>query len=140
MNVPLVNFYHPDRKTKPGLKVGQKSFNKAFIRLLLRSESFRAASRIYRQRFREECAHERKNKIPIFTTYLKNVIIKYGHDYTKMSEAIRSSKCKVPWTNQDIEEADRRAKEELELSCVPCMMMEGDADEGSCSSGEGEGD
>jgi hypothetical protein len=56
MNVPLVNFYHPDRKTKPGLRVGQKSFNKAFIRLLLRSESFRAASGIYRQRFREECA------------------------------------------------------------------------------------
>lgn len=37
MNIPLVNFYHPDKKTRPGLKVGQKSFNRSYIRLLLRS-------------------------------------------------------------------------------------------------------
>jgi hypothetical protein len=37
MNVPLVNFYHPDKKTRPGLRVGQKSFNKSYVRLLLRS-------------------------------------------------------------------------------------------------------
>jgi hypothetical protein len=41
LNIPLVNFYHPDKKTKPGLKIGQKSFNKSYIKLLLRSDSFR---------------------------------------------------------------------------------------------------
>jgi len=41
LNVPLVNFYNPDRKTKPGLKTGQKSFNKSYIRLILKSDSFR---------------------------------------------------------------------------------------------------
>lgn len=51
MNVPLINFYHPDKKTRPGLKVGQKSFNRCYVRLLLRSESFRAVSRAYRGRF-----------------------------------------------------------------------------------------
>ncbi len=41
MNIPLVNFYHPDKKTKPGLRTGQKSFNLSYIKLLLRSDSFR---------------------------------------------------------------------------------------------------
>lgn len=27
LKTPLVDFYHPDKKTKPGLKTGKKSFN-----------------------------------------------------------------------------------------------------------------
>ena len=55
MNVPLVNFYHPDKKTRPGLRVGQKSFNKSYVRLLLKSEVFRDVSRAYRKRFYDDC-------------------------------------------------------------------------------------
>jgi len=99
MNIPLVNFYHPDRKTKPGLRVGQKSFNKSYIKLLLRSDSFREISKQYRLKFMDESIKERTQKIPKFVTYLKGVMLKHGNDYKKVSEAIRSSKCKVPWTN-----------------------------------------
>ncbi len=41
-NVPLINFYHPDKKTKPGLYVGQKSFNSTYIKLILKSKTFRS--------------------------------------------------------------------------------------------------
>ena len=37
MGIPLINFYHPDKKTRPGYRCGQKSFNSTYIRLLLRS-------------------------------------------------------------------------------------------------------
>ena len=55
MNVPLINFYHPDKKTRPGLRVGQKSFNRSYVKLLLRSEVFREVSQAYRGRFYQEC-------------------------------------------------------------------------------------
>ena len=111
MGIPLLNFYHPDKRTRPGLKVGQKSFNKAYIRLLLRSDSFRDASRLYRGKFILECKEERNEKIQKFSKYLRGVIAK---NPAKISEIIRSSKCKVPWSTQDIVEADRRACEDLE--------------------------
>jgi hypothetical protein len=38
--IPIINFYHPDKKTKPGLKTGQKSFNLVYIKLILKSKSF----------------------------------------------------------------------------------------------------
>lgn len=38
---PLASFYHPDKNTKPGLVVGQKTFNLSYIRTLLKSKSFR---------------------------------------------------------------------------------------------------
>ena len=80
MNVPLVNFYHPDKKTRPGLRVGQKSFNRAYVRLLLRSDVFRQVSLAYRNRFYQECINERQKKVGKFVTYLKGVINKYGCD------------------------------------------------------------
>lgn len=52
MGIPLVNFYHPDKKTKPGLRTGQKTFNQSYIKLLLRSDSFREVSRSYYKQFR----------------------------------------------------------------------------------------
>jgi len=113
MNVPLVNFYHPDKKTRPGLTIGQKSFNRAYIRLLLRSEVFREVSRDYRQRFYQECLTERRTKLCRFTAYLRGVVNKCDGDRERMIEAIKSSKCKVPWSNNDIAEADRRAREDL---------------------------
>jgi hypothetical protein len=114
MGVPLVNFYHPDKKTKPGLRTGQKSFNLAYIKLLLRSDSFREVSRSYYRHFRAECLAERCTKIPKFVSYLRTVIMKHGHDPQQMIRMIQSSKCKIPWTSREIEEADRRAFAELQ--------------------------
>lgn len=113
MGIPLVNFYHPDKKTKPGLRTGQKSFNLAYIKLLLRSDSFREVSRSYYRHFKADCLAERASKIPKFVTYVKGVILKHGHDPQRMAEMIQSSKCKIPWSNSEIEEADRRAMIEL---------------------------
>lgn len=126
MGVPIVNFYHPDRKTKPGLRVGQKSFNKSFIKLLLRSDSFRQTSQTYCLRFRQDCIDERRVKLPKFVAYLKNLVIKYGHDFDRMAEVIRSSKCKVPWTSEEIEEAGRRARVELDHYSSTCHEAEPD--------------
>ena len=41
MGIPIINFYHPDKKTRPGFKSGQKSFNASYIRLLLKSIDFK---------------------------------------------------------------------------------------------------
>ena len=114
MNVPLVNFYHPDKKTRPGLRVGQKSFNKSYVRLLLKSEVFRDVSRAYRKRFYDDCLEERQKKVGKFVSYLKGVVNKYGCNAQKMKEVIRSKNCKVPWSNFEIAEADRRALDDLE--------------------------
>ena len=102
MNVPLVNFYHPDKKTRPGLRVGQKSFNQSYVRLLLKSDIFRDVSRTYRGRFKEECVAERRKKVGKFASYLKGVVNKYGSDFEKMKEVVRSSKCKIPWSSMEI--------------------------------------
>lgn len=37
LNIPLINFYHPDKKTKPGLSTGQKSFNSSYVKTILKS-------------------------------------------------------------------------------------------------------
>ena len=37
----ITNFYHPNKKTRPGLEVGHKTFNLAYVRLLLKSKTFR---------------------------------------------------------------------------------------------------
>ncbi len=41
LKIPLINFYHPDKKTKPGLSTGQKSFNSSYVKMILKSLSFR---------------------------------------------------------------------------------------------------
>lgn len=121
-----MNFYHPDKKTKPGLHTGQKSFNLSYIKLLLRSDSFREVSRAYYRHFKTECLAERATKIPKFALYLRRLILRHGHDPLLMQEAIHSSKCKVPWSNRDIEEADRRAMAELEQVKVQQSQKGGD--------------
>jgi hypothetical protein len=42
---------------------------------------------------------------------------------------IQSSKCKIPWTNKEIEEADRRAIAELEHRKVLQSQKGGDEEE-----------
>lgn len=37
----------------------------------------------------------------------------HGHDPKMIIELIRARKCKVPWSNIELEEADRRAIAEL---------------------------
>lgn len=39
--IPITSFYHPNRKTKPGLAIGYRTFNYRYIKLLLKSSSFR---------------------------------------------------------------------------------------------------
>lgn len=41
LSIPITSFYHPNKKTKPGLHIGYKSFNSKYIKLLLRSSSFK---------------------------------------------------------------------------------------------------
>jgi hypothetical protein len=57
--LPITSFYHPDKKTKPGLKVSFKTFNINYIRLLLRSKSFRGIVKHYHKVFPDECLKER---------------------------------------------------------------------------------
>jgi hypothetical protein len=64
--------------------------------------------------FFEECVAERQRKVGKFATYLRGVLKKYGYDAKKMKEVIKSSKCKIPWSNQEIAEANRRALDDLE--------------------------
>jgi hypothetical protein len=80
MGVPLVNFYHPDKKTKPGLRTGQKSFNLSYIKLLLKSDSFREVIKNYHKKFRQECLAERRLKIPKFLGYIRNALSQHGSD------------------------------------------------------------
>lgn len=50
--------------------------------------------------FYQECLDERQAKVGKFANYLRGVAHKYGEDKGRMMEAIKSSKCKVPWSNQ----------------------------------------
>ena len=63
VSVPITDFYHPNKKTRPGLACGQKTFNMSYIRLILMSKSFRADAREYHKIFMEECIKERQKKI-----------------------------------------------------------------------------
>ena len=58
------------------------------------------------------------------------MVKKCGKDSDKMREVIRSSKCKVPWSNLEIEEADRRAHDDLEHYQLQFKETGGDEEEG----------
>lgn len=53
MDIPLINFYHPDKKTRPGFKAVQKSFNSSYTRLLLKSNTFKEVIKQYHAKFRD---------------------------------------------------------------------------------------
>lgn len=40
-DIPLTQFYHPNKKTKPGMIIGYKTFNSKYVKLLLKSKTFR---------------------------------------------------------------------------------------------------
>ncbi|CAM5999472.1 unnamed protein product [Sphagnum balticum] len=113
LSVPLINFYHPDKKIRPGMKAAQKSFNLAYVKLLLRSPSFRDTTSRYQHFFRDECMQERSSKIAKLSSYLARIFDANPTEPKKAIAALKSSKCKIPWSDLDIEEADRRAAWEL---------------------------
>lgn len=53
--VPITYFYHPNKKTKPGLVTGQKSFNNKYVRLLLKSKTFLQDIREFHKIFIDDC-------------------------------------------------------------------------------------
>lgn len=53
--LPITTFYHPDKKTKPGLAIVHKTFNTKYVKHLLLSKSFRNDVKDYHCIFREEC-------------------------------------------------------------------------------------
>lgn len=114
LKIPIYNFYHPDKKTKPGLSTGQKSFNSSYVKTVLRSASFRKVCIEYREKFREECKLERNKKISTFTGRLFAIVEKSKQDRTKLIRFLQSSKCKIPWNDKDIKEAYQRAGEDLD--------------------------
>ena len=114
LNIPLTNFYHPDKKTKPGLTTGQKSFNSSYIKMILKSLSFRKICIEYHAKFKQDCRQERNKKISTFTNSLFSVMQKSKQDRTKLIRFLQSSKCKIPWCDRDVEEAYKRAGEELD--------------------------
>jgi hypothetical protein len=76
LKVPLINFYHPDKKTKPGLNTGQKSFNSSYVKTVLKSLSFRKVCIEYHEAFKEDCKKERNKKISTFTASLFSMVDK----------------------------------------------------------------
>jgi hypothetical protein len=48
---------------------------------------------------------ERKNKIKKFVGYLQGVIDNSGPNSYLIEKSIKSSKCKIPWTDNDLREA-----------------------------------
>lgn len=99
MKIPIINFYHPDKKTRPGFKSAQKSFNSSYIRLLLKSTSFKAIAIEYHKKFVNECLKEREKKIGAFNRSLLKVIEKNKNDRSAIIRYMQSSQCKIPWTN-----------------------------------------
>ncbi|KAL4426316.1 hypothetical protein ABPG74_011468 [Tetrahymena malaccensis] len=75
--IPLKNFYHPQKQIKKGQKTkentpGQKSFNQAYISLILKSESFREKVKHYIDNLiLKQIQEERKSKIAKLITNLR---------------------------------------------------------------------
>ena len=114
LKIPLINFYHPDKKTKPGLSTGQKSFNSSYVKTILKSLSFRKVCSEYHAHFKEDCKKERNKKISTFTRSLFAIVDQDKQDKTKLIKFLQSSKCKIPWTDKEIEETYNRASEDLD--------------------------
>lgn len=53
--IPITSFYHPNKKTKPGLAIGYKTFNYKYIKLLLKSSTFKQDIMEYHQLFIDDC-------------------------------------------------------------------------------------
>jgi hypothetical protein len=72
--IPITQFYHPNKKTKPGLALGYKTFNSKYVRLLLRSKSFLEDTREYHKIFIDDCLRDRKKKVISFTNSIQRIM------------------------------------------------------------------
>eukprot|EP00919_Chromeraceae_sp_WS-2016_P004612 GHVR01010930.1.p2 GENE.GHVR01010930.1~~GHVR01010930.1.p2 ORF type:complete len:116 (+),score=5.92 GHVR01010930.1:1577-1924(+) len=95
------------------MKIGQKTFNLSYIQLILESKSFRKISKDYHKTFKDECLAERKKKIATFTSSLLKLGERYRENTHKLVQYMQSSKCKIPWSNLEIDEAWKRASLDL---------------------------
>lgn len=73
IGVPLTTFYHPDKKTKPGLKVFHRTFNHKYIQQMLLSLTLKEDIKEYHKIFVKECQKERRKKIFSFASSLKKI-------------------------------------------------------------------
>lgn len=78
--MPITDFYHPERKTKPGLRLGCKTFNAKYIKLLLKSKTFKNDIKDYHSLFFDECIKERAKKIMSFTSSIRRVMSRSSED------------------------------------------------------------
>jgi hypothetical protein len=51
----ITHFYHPNKKTKPGLTLDHKTFNNKYIKLLFKSKTFLEDIREYHKIFIDDC-------------------------------------------------------------------------------------
>jgi|JI61114C2RNA_FD_contig_123_12237_length_1026_multi_2_in_1_out_0_2 hypothetical protein len=63
LGVSLQHFYHPNKQVKKGTRSGPKTFNCTYVRLILRSASFREVTRGYLEQFMKDNLKERRKKI-----------------------------------------------------------------------------
>ena len=112
--IPLTDFYHPNKKTRPGLVCGQKTFNLSYVRLVLKSKSFKADAREYHKIFVQDCMKDRDKKVGSFkAALLKCMNNNYGNQ-EQLIRYLQSSQCKIPWTSREIQEAWFLAQRELD--------------------------
>lgn len=113
-NIPITEFYHPNKKTRPGLASGFKTFNLSYIRRILKSKSFRADVREYHRIFLQECMKERLKKIESFKATLLKCVRNDQPNHQELVRYLQGSQCKIPWTSREIYEAWDMAQRELE--------------------------
>ncbi|EAR82361.1 hypothetical protein TTHERM_01179920 (macronuclear) [Tetrahymena thermophila SB210] len=92
--IPLKNFYHPQKQIKKGQKTkentpGQKSFNQAYISLILKSDSFRKKVQYYIDNLiLEQIQQERKSKIAKVIANLKKKYQQIEKELQKKNNSI----------------------------------------------------
>lgn len=76
LDICITNFYHPNRQTKAGVKSGCKTFNFTYVRLVLRSDTFRQVVKNYLGAFVKDNLKERKKKVAKLIEACEKVIEK----------------------------------------------------------------
>lgn len=72
--IPITMFYHPNRKTRPGLQIGFKTFNAKYINILLKSKSFMHDVKEYHALFLQDCTKERQKKLNSFSNSIQRIM------------------------------------------------------------------
>ncbi|KAL4463694.1 hypothetical protein ABPG72_009044 [Tetrahymena utriculariae] len=103
--IPLKNFYHPQKQIKKGQKTkentpGQKSFNQAYISLILKSGSFRQKIKYYIDNLiLEQIQQERKSKIA-------KVIANLKKKYQQIEKELQKKNIMAPDKQQSTPQSD----------------------------------